>query len=363
MPAYYEMLVSQSPPLFSHSPPTGFLSEYGPNRFYESPRFCRSAAVLSPLSQRRFPPQNQQQSLYQTHLQSLSPYKPCLTPKPRRSCLTVRKTDINNHHKHEPTSDSSDSDDYERPQRAKKRVVFADDKGLELEQIKIMSESSTQPPTWSLQFLAHVTQGMISPVPQEQWTIDFRQPASDYLEFRRKLESNNVSLENVIVKESESTVVGTVKVKNLSFHKEVIIRSSWDSWKSYTDTTCTYSKIVGASGAYVIYDTFSFKVTLPPHSRNLEFCVCYRSDGKEFWDSNGGTNYKLTNRVSARQEENELVIRLNNTSVSNNTEKKEETQKTDRSSSPTEPVDVPKVHFGSWSEFSKRHSESPLPYW
>jgi protein phosphatase 1 regulatory subunit 3A/B/C/D/E len=53
-----------------------------------------------------------------------------------------------------------------------------------LEQIKIMSESSTQPPTWSLQFLAHVTQGMISPVPQEQWTIDFRQPASDYLEFR-----------------------------------------------------------------------------------------------------------------------------------------------------------------------------------
>jgi protein phosphatase 1 regulatory subunit 3A/B/C/D/E len=53
-----------------------------------------------------------------------------------------------------------------------------------LEQVKIMSEPSTQPPTWSLQFLAHVTQGMISPVPQENWTIDFRQPASDYLEFR-----------------------------------------------------------------------------------------------------------------------------------------------------------------------------------
>lgn len=96
-----------------------------------------------------------------------------------------------------------------------------------------------------------------------------------------------MSLENVIIKEAESTVVGTVKVKNLSFHKEVFIRSSWDGWKSETDTFCTYSKIVGASGAYVIYDTFSFKLTLPPHSRSLEFCVAYRSDGQEFWDNNG----------------------------------------------------------------------------
>ena len=184
MPAYYEMLVSQSPPLFSHSPPTGFLSEYGPTRFYESPRFCRSAAVLTPPSARRFPPQNSQPSLYQTHLQSLSPYKQPSVTKPKRSCLIVR----NENHKCEANSESSDdSDDGEKAVRApssKKRVVFADDKGLELEHVKIMSEASTQPPTWSLQFLAHVTQGMISPVPQEQWTIDFRQPASDYLEFR-----------------------------------------------------------------------------------------------------------------------------------------------------------------------------------
>jgi protein phosphatase 1 regulatory subunit 3A/B/C/D/E len=107
------------------------------------------------------------------------------------------------------------------------------------------------------------------------------------ISFSRKLETINVSLENVIIRESESTVVGTVKVKNLDFHKEVCIRSTYDGWKSQTDTFCTYSKIVGASGAYVIYDTFSFKLTLPPHSRTLEFCVCYRAGGKEFWDNNG----------------------------------------------------------------------------
>lgn len=120
-----------------------------------------------------------------------------------------------------------------------------------------------------------------------------------------------MSLENVIVKESESVVVGTIKVRNLSFHKEVIVRASWNDWQSQEDTFCTYSQvrnhfykctlmiwilkltkkkifqIIGSSGAYVLYDTFSFKLTLPPsNNRKLEFCVCFRYDDKEYWDNN-----------------------------------------------------------------------------
>lgn len=166
---------------------------------------------------------------------------PTLTPK--RSCLAARPYEDKSYGDDENDVVESNNVNHPFSQRVKKRVVFADDKGLELEHVKIMSEASNQPPVWSLQFLAHVTQGMISPVPQEQWTINFRQPASDYLDFRRKLETNNVSLENVIIKESESTVVGTVKVKNLSFHKEVLIRASWDDWKSQVDTFCTYSQV------------------------------------------------------------------------------------------------------------------------
>lgn len=60
---------------------------------------------------------------------------------------------------------------------------------------------------------------------------------------RRKLDSKNVSLENVIVKENESVVVGTIKVRNLSFHKEVIVRTSWNDWQSQEDTFCTYSQV------------------------------------------------------------------------------------------------------------------------
>lgn len=58
-----------------------------------------------------------------------------------------------------------------------------------------------------------------------------------------------MSLENVIVKENDSCVVGTVKVRNLSFHKEVIVRTSSDGWKTQEDTFCTYST-VGFENAY-----------------------------------------------------------------------------------------------------------------
>lgn len=142
-----------------------------------------------------------------------------------------------------------------------------------------------------------------------------------------------MSLENVIIKEAESMLVGTVKVKNISFQKEVIVRSTWDNWKTQQDTICTFTpvshlkfirslswvhmgtycyneflfthiqsvikinnlklicnelfaQICGGGGSYVIYDTFSFKLTLPPSSVVLEFCVCFRVDGTEYWDSN-----------------------------------------------------------------------------
>lgn len=68
--------------------------------------------------------------------------------------------------------------------RAKKKVVFADDKGKSLTEVRIMAEPSSVPPLWSIEFLSHLTQGLISPDLNEEWTITFKQPASDYLNFR-----------------------------------------------------------------------------------------------------------------------------------------------------------------------------------
>ncbi|XP_035897630.1 protein phosphatase 1 regulatory subunit 3B isoform X2 [Anopheles stephensi] len=318
MPAFAEMLVSQSPPVYNHSlstdykpgggsPGSGGGSEGGG---VGGGYYCRPASLqLSQAPTNGGPPPFQRQ---------FTP--PCLSPtgaggklpmSPRRSCLVIR-----------PDHSATTPEESEPPHaamkmlavtedetvsaistgRSKKKVVFADDHGKQLTQVRVMREPSYMPPIWSLQFLAHVTQGMISPVPQEQWVVDFVQPASDYVRFRQKLDERNVSLENVIIKETEQLIVGTVKVKNLSYHKEVIIRSSCDSWKTHEDTFCTYSVVGnGTASAYLIFDTFSFKLTLPPKSRRIEFCAAFKCDGIEYWDNNDGRNYSLTNRIAPRE--------------------------------------------------------------
>lgn len=68
--------------------------------------------------------------------------------------------------------------------RTKKRVIFADDKGKSLTEVRVMSEPSNVPPLWSIEFLSHVTQGFITPDITDEWSVSFKQPASDYLNFR-----------------------------------------------------------------------------------------------------------------------------------------------------------------------------------
>ncbi|XP_035777203.1 glycogen-binding subunit 76A-like isoform X2 [Anopheles albimanus] len=360
MPAYAEMLVSQSPSAFSHPLSSDYKtgpgsplgngdgvgspgldnSVVGPTFFGGSPAmqsYCRPASLQLP--------QNPAVNGPAPFRRQLTP--PCLSPtggkiasSPLRSCLVVRPEDstaetsctqpehISSAVPISSTAKTTDTQHFQSETsetahasvaaaaaaaaavaaRNKKKVVFADDQGGQLTQVRVMREPSYMPPIWSLQFLAHVTQGMISPVPQEQWVVDFVQPASDYVRFRQKLDERNVSLENVIIKETEQLIVGTVKVKNLSYHKEVILRSSCDNWKTHEDTFCTYSVVGnGAASAYLIFDTFSFKLTLPPKSRRIEFCACFKCDGIEYWDNNDGRNYSLTNRVAPRQDSGDFL--------------------------------------------------------
>lgn len=157
------------------------------------------------------------------------------------------------------------------------------------------------PPLWSTAYLAGLTGGLFHASKEEQnaaqdttppWQVTFPQPASDYLAFRSKLDQNSVSLENVIVRESEQCLVGTVKVRNLAYDKEVVVRTSSDCWSTHEDVHCIYVEQPGAP-ALILYDTFRFRLTLPVESNVIEFCVRYRTDGTEFWDNNDGKNYLI----------------------------------------------------------------------
>lgn len=136
------------------------------------------------------------------------------------------------------------------------------------------------------------------------WHLRFPQPASNYLDFRRRLDTSNISLENVIVKSPEHRIVGTVKVRNLSYNKEVFVRCTEDKWAAHRDAACTYvhqNTAVNANGSCSvapapapvqnIYDTFTFCLELPSNANAMEFAVCYRCADFEYWDNNDGNNY------------------------------------------------------------------------
>lgn len=360
MPAFAEMLVSQSPPVYNYSL-TDYISKQSSAA---TPARCRPASLqLTP------PPLRRQPTPFNPlHVPSSTPTK--MPASPRRSCLVVRPEDLSSPEEERPAIElESPSSPDGHSGRNKKKVVFADDQGGQLTHVRFMKEPSYMPPTWSLQFLAHVTQGMISPVPQEQWVVDFRQPASAYLEFRQKVEEKNVSLENVIIKETEHLIVGTVKVKNVSFHKEVIVRSSCDGWKTHEDTYCTYTVVgSGAASAYTVHDTFSFKLTLPPKSRRIEFCVCFKCDIGEFWDNNEGHNYSLTNRVMPRQETSIFFpphSAFNNNSSHNNNNNSSSTNNSSSSLTSSNCADSPYVdptaELDTWRHMSVENHNGP--YW
>ncbi|CAB1343752.1 unnamed protein product [Coregonus sp. 'balchen'] len=178
--------------------------------------------------------------------------------------------------------------------KGKKRVVFADSKGMSLTAIHVFSKFDEEPALSNFQFdlidLENTTVELKIRTMQSL-VLDFPQPASDYLAFRNRLLKNSVCLENCTLQEKSLT--GTVKVRNLGFQKSVQVRVTVDSWKTYTDVDCTFMNNVYSCQ---VTDTFAFIFKLPsyvPPSNRVEFCICFKSKDQVFWDNNDGKNYIL----------------------------------------------------------------------
>ena len=177
----------------------------------------------------------------------------------------------------------------------KKKVLFADACGLSLETVKYMDGPSDMPPKLRIHLLQEVIQNEeAKPTHPYTYVPDFEQPASNYLDFRDRLEKDTVCLENVLIKDN-ITVVGTVKVKNIAFEKSVIVRVTFDEWKTHKDIEASFVFPSQTCSSRDKYDTFSFTVDMPPNlsGRNFEFCICYTTNHQSFWDNNHGNNYKI----------------------------------------------------------------------
>lgn len=204
-----------------------------------------------------------------------------ITPKPNkplRPCI-------------QPNDKSLPTEIHNQENKAKKKVSFADSRGLSLTMVKVYSEldDPLEIPFNITELIDNIVS--LTTVERERLSLDFAQPAADYLDFRNRLQTDYVCLENCVLK--ERSLVGTVKVKNLSFHKCVKIRLTCNSWRAFTDHECQYVKDTYAGSDR---DTFSFDVVLPQNlapQERVEFAVCFECDGRTYWDSNKGQNYRI----------------------------------------------------------------------
>lgn len=175
--------------------------------------------------------------------------------------------------------------------KVKKRVSFADNQGLALTMVKVFSEFDDP-----LDIPFHISELLdnllnVTTAESERFVLDFSQPSADYLDFRQRLQTDHVCLENCVLK--DKAIAGTVKVQNLAFEKLVKIRMTFDTWKSFTDFPCHYVKDTYAGSDR---DTFSFDISLPEKIQSyerMEFAVSFECSGQTYWDSNKGKNYRI----------------------------------------------------------------------
>uniref|UniRef100_H2Z2N9 CBM21 domain-containing protein n=1 Tax=Ciona savignyi TaxID=51511 RepID=H2Z2N9_CIOSA len=151
----------------------------------------------------------------------------------------------------------------DRLNRKDKKVTFADTQGQSLTLIKYLTESTNEPPKSMTSgdlirdLVKNLSLSCSHSEPnskEKKFTFKFAQPVANYVQFKRRIELHNVSLENIMVK-SNSNLCGTVKVKNLSFNKTVMVRVTFNNWESYLDHPSQYVRNAYENGAL---DTFHF---------------------------------------------------------------------------------------------------------
>ncbi|XP_053606257.1 glycogen-binding subunit 76A isoform X2 [Plodia interpunctella] len=205
--------------------------------------------------------------------------------------------------------DNEDIEDY-RPQRVrrcsslktgktppgtpgrKKIVRFADVLGLDLADVKTFMDEIPVIPTSAYDDLTGCDVASSPPVrPQPRLgsltLVPLFQLPRDVTE---KLELQNVCLESARVCDGvHVTVCGSVRVRNLDFHKTVHIRYTMNRWKTYTDLQATY--VQGSCDGYS--DRFQYVLYAPAitSGQRLEIAVRFQCKGQQFWDNNSGANY------------------------------------------------------------------------
>ncbi|XP_067401659.1 protein phosphatase 1 regulatory subunit 3C-B-like [Emydura macquarii macquarii] len=210
--------------------------------------------------------------------------------QPLRSCLNPQ-----------PSAQPERREAAQGGRRPKKKVVFADMKGLSLTAVRFFSKieedlCDLQQALCDLSRFRPTLRDL--GLETKRYSLDFPQPAANYAAFRSRLHGNLVCLEHCLIQ--ERSLAGTVQVRNIGYEKKVQLRITFDSWRSFRDVCCQYMhNTYGAADGDT--DTFSFEVALPKAPSlcaPIEFCIAFQCGQRTYWDNNGGSNYKIRHTSS-----------------------------------------------------------------
>lgn len=105
--------------------------------------------------------------------------------------------------------------------------------------------------------------------------------------------SRDVLLEKLELSTDGKSLVGVVRVHNLSFEKWVAVRFTLDNWQTVSEVSAVHKESLGAQS-----DRFGFTIKLHDllsriTERKMHLAIRYTVAGREIWDNNDGQNYRI----------------------------------------------------------------------
>lgn len=126
--------------------------------------------------------------------------------------------------------------------------------------------------------------------------------------------SQFVKLERLQLSSDQKTLIGNVIVANLAFHKLVVARFTFDSWKTTSEIVADYNADVPKSSLDHGYDPFVFHIKLTDQAdidtKTLLICIRYDVNGSNYWDNNNSMNYQVDFVKSALPKNNKSPMQM-----------------------------------------------------
>lgn len=187
----------------------------------------------------------------------------------------------------------------------KKRVVFADAKGLALTTVRLFipEPSSSDSASVMKPFPGKPQEQQSPPNKQQHYKLrlGLHQPMLDLKTFLARLQETGIQLESCSI--TEHFLTGKVCVSHVSIVKTIHVRVTFDSWRSHQDIPCTFLQRLSFAGSDI--NVFAFVLTLPKNmdpNEGVEFVVYLRPGPRAtpYWDNNGG---KITGCVWGKMDQ------------------------------------------------------------